>query len=251
MPAMSSASVAVTRPSRSRTCRYARDECLRKSAVAMTSERQDRHRREREPPVEEEEDDRGADQRQRVLDEARDAVGDELVERLDVVREPADDHAGAVPLVVAEREPLQVAEERVAQVGEDALAGPAGEVRLRRRGRDRGEARDDEERDDPAERVQVAAADAVVDRELREVRRQQRDRRSRAARKRIASAVRALYGAAQPRERRDAARGRAPRPVVDLPPPRARMQVLRRAGGPSRGRLDPRRRTPAPSRPCS
>ena len=56
---------------------------------------------------------------ERVLDERRDAVGDELVERLDVVREPADDHAGAVALVEAEREPLQVAEELVAQVGED------------------------------------------------------------------------------------------------------------------------------------
>ena len=96
-------------------------------------QRQDRHRREREPPVEEEEDDRRADEGQRVLDEARDAVRDELVERLDVVREPADDHAGAVPLVEAEREPLEVAEERVAQVGEDALARPAGEVRLRGR----------------------------------------------------------------------------------------------------------------------
>ena len=47
-------------------------------------------------------------ERQRVLDEARDAVGDELVDRLDVVRQPADDHAGAVALVEAEREPLQV-----------------------------------------------------------------------------------------------------------------------------------------------
>ena len=67
-----------------------------------------RQRREREPPVEEEEDDGGAEQEQRVLDQARDAVGDELVERLDVVRDPADDHAGAVALVEAEREPLQV-----------------------------------------------------------------------------------------------------------------------------------------------
>src|SRR5712691_1169647 len=37
IPAMSSASVAVTSPSRSRTCRYASAECLRKSAVAITS----------------------------------------------------------------------------------------------------------------------------------------------------------------------------------------------------------------------
>ena len=73
----------------------------------------------------------GADSVERVLDEARDAVGDELVERLDVVREPADDDAGAVALEEAEREPLQVAEERVAEVGEDPLARPAGEVRLR------------------------------------------------------------------------------------------------------------------------
>ena len=75
--------------------------------------------------------DRRADEDQRVLEEARDAVGDELVERLDVVREAADDDAGAVALVEAEREALQVAEELVAQVGEDALAGPAGEVGLR------------------------------------------------------------------------------------------------------------------------
>ena len=61
----------------------------------------------------------------------RDAVGDELVERLDVVRQAADDHAGAVPLVEAERQPLQVAEEVVAQVGEHPLARPAGEVGLR------------------------------------------------------------------------------------------------------------------------
>ena len=74
-----------------------------------------------EVPIEEE----------RALDERRHAVGHELVERLDVVRQPADDHARAVALVEAEREPLQVAEELVAQVGEDALARPAGEVRLR------------------------------------------------------------------------------------------------------------------------
>ena len=95
---------------------------MRKIAVATIMQRQDGQRREREPPVEEEEDDRRADEGERVLDEARDAVGDELVERLDVVRQPADDHARAVALVEAEREPLQVAEERVAEVGEDPLA---------------------------------------------------------------------------------------------------------------------------------
>ena len=90
-------------------------------------------RREREPDVEEEEDDRGADEQQRVLDQAGDAVGDELVERLDVVRDPADDHAGAVALVEAEGQALEVGEEPVAEVGEDALPDPAGQVRVRRR----------------------------------------------------------------------------------------------------------------------
>jgi hypothetical protein len=54
-----------------------------------------------------------------------------LIERLDVVREAADEHAGPVALVEAEREPLQVAEELVAQVGEDPLPCPASEIRLR------------------------------------------------------------------------------------------------------------------------
>ena len=53
-------------------------------------------------------------ERQRVLDERGDSVGDELVERLDVVRDPADQHAGAVALVEAERQALQVPEEVVA-----------------------------------------------------------------------------------------------------------------------------------------
>ena len=83
---------------------------------------------------------------QRVLDEARDPVGDELVERLDVVREPADDHAGPVALVEAERQALEVPEEQVAQVGEHPLAGPAGEVRLHRGRGQVGDAGDDEER---------------------------------------------------------------------------------------------------------
>jgi hypothetical protein len=65
-------------------------------------QRNDRQGREGEPPVQDEEQDRRADERERVLHEARHAVGDELVERLDVVRQAADDHPGAVALVVAE-----------------------------------------------------------------------------------------------------------------------------------------------------
>ena len=170
-------------------------------------------RRERQPPVEEEEDDRGAEQEERVLDQARDAVGDELVERLDVVRDPADDHAGAVALVEAEREPLEVAEELVAQVGEDALAGPAGQVGVGGGEREREQRRAEEEEDDLRQPAEVAAADALVDRELRQVRRRERDERvdeQRAERERGAAAV----GQRQPDEQAEAPARPPPRPVA-------------------------------------
>ena len=62
---------------------------MRKIAVATLISGRPRSR-EREAPVEEEEDDRRADEHQRVLDEARDTVGDELVDRLHVVCEAID-----------------------------------------------------------------------------------------------------------------------------------------------------------------
>ena len=123
MPAMSSARVAVTAPSVSRTARYAR-----------------------------------------------------LVDRLDVVREPADDHTGAIPLVETEREALQMTEELVPEVGEHALTRPAGEVRLPVRECNRETARDDEQRDEPAEIARCAVPD-VVDRSSDEVRRSERHHR--------------------------------------------------------------------------
>ena len=82
-----------------------------------------------------------------------DAVGDELVERLDVVRQPADDHAGAVPLVEAERQPLEVLEELRPQVGEHPLADPAGQVGLRVGHSPVREPGDEEQSDDQVELV--------------------------------------------------------------------------------------------------
>ena len=134
-------------------------------------QRQDRHHRERQPPVEQEQDDRRADQRQRVLDQAGEPVRDELVERLDVVREAADDHARAVALVEAEGEPLQVAEEARAEVGEDPLADPAREVGLRVGHPPACDARGEEEGDDDVEPRRGAAVDGVVERVLGEERR--------------------------------------------------------------------------------
>ena len=150
-----------------------------------------------------------AEEQQRVLEQRRDALGDELVERVDVVRQPADDDAGAVALVVAEREALEVAEEAVAEIGEDALSRPAGEVRLRGVRAEVDEARGDERADDPAERREIALRDAVVDRELRQVRRRQRGERreeQEAERERDAALVRL----GEPCERGQAAAGALP-----------------------------------------
>ena len=140
-------------------------------------ERDHGERREGQPPVEDEEQDRRPEEGERVLDEARDAVGDELVDRFDVVRQAADDHAGAVALEEAEREPLEVVEQPVAQVGQDALADPAREVGLRVGQAPVQQPGEEERADDPPERRQVLVLDAVVDRVLGEERRRERGRR--------------------------------------------------------------------------
>ena len=175
----------------------------------------DRQRREREPPVEDEEEDRRADQREAVLDEARDAVGDELVDRLDVVRQPADDHARAGALVETEGEPLEMAEEPGAQVGQDALADPAREVSLHVAHGPVEEAGDDERPDDPPEQTEVVLADGVVDRELCEEGRRQRRHRRREQRDDGERGAR-LVRLGQPGELCDSPTRPTPGPVVDL-----------------------------------
>ena len=171
--------------------------------------------RQGEPPVEDEEQDRRADQRQAVLDEARDAVGDELVDRLDVVRQAADDHAGARALVEAERKPLQMAKEADAQVGQDAFADPAGEIRLHVAHRPVEQSRQHERADDPPELAEVVLADAVVDCVLRKERWCQRSRGRRQQRNDREHRPRAIRPG-QPRERSDAPPRASPGPVVDL-----------------------------------
>ena len=103
------------------------------------------------------------------------AVGDELLERVDVVGQARDQPAGAIALEVAELERLDVREEIAAQVGEHALPDPGREVGLRDRG-DPAEQRRGDERDRPEDqRVAVAGDDAAVDRELRGERRREPD----------------------------------------------------------------------------
>ena len=138
-------------------------------------QRQHEERREREAPVEEEEDDRGADQDEAVLDEARETVGDQLVERLDVVGDPAHDRARSIALEEAERKSLQVAEQPDAEIRERSLADPAGEVGLEAREHEGRDPRGDERDDDDGQCAEIPGGDPVVDGDLREVRRQERD----------------------------------------------------------------------------
>jgi hypothetical protein len=100
-------------------------------------QRSDRHHREdeeghqRELHVEEEQDHDRADERQRGLEEGDHRVGDQRVQRLDVVGHARDEHARGPALVEPDRLLLEVAEDLQAQVGERALADPADQVGLR------------------------------------------------------------------------------------------------------------------------
>jgi hypothetical protein len=171
--------------------------------------------REGQPPVEDEEQDRRADERQRALDECGDAVGDELVERFDVIRQAADDHAGPVALEEAQREALEVAEELDPEVGKDALADPAGQVGLHVAHAPVRESREQEGADDHPERAEIVVRDAVVDRVLGQKRRgesrcgrqqQREDRKNRSRPIRRGQAAERCEPPARP----------APRPVLDL-----------------------------------
>ena len=136
--------------------------------------REDQEGEQCELPVEHEEDHRGADQRQRRAEQRHHAVGDELVERLDVVRQPRDQHAGLAARVEADRERLQVREELDPEVLEDALPDPAHEPGLRP-GRDPQDHGGDHEGDhDEVQRAEVARDDPVVDRQLGQRRRRER-----------------------------------------------------------------------------
>jgi ABC-type multidrug transport system fused ATPase/permease subunit len=127
----------------------------------------------RELRVEQEQDHRGADEHQRGAEQRHDAVGDERVERLDVVGQARDQHAGAAARIEADRHPLQVREQLDPQVLQRALADPADEVGLHvacapvhERGAEEGD-------NDPGQRRQVARHDALVDRQLGQRRRRE------------------------------------------------------------------------------
>ncbi len=110
-----------------------------------------------------------------------------------------------------------MAEERVAEVGEDPLARPAGEVGLRAAREPVEHAGRDEDDDDLDEPPVVLRADAVVERELGEVRRGERRERRREERDDRERRP-CLVAGREACEGRDAVGGATPRPVLDLGP---------------------------------
>ena len=110
--------------------------------------RQDHHRREREPPVEDRQGDHRAGQREHVADERREPLREHVGERVHVVRDARDDPARALLREVAQRERREVPEEMLAQPQHDQLA----ELR---------EAEDQERADEPG-----GGVDADVDRDV-------------------------------------------------------------------------------------
>jgi hypothetical protein len=153
---------------------------VRGRGVAPEPPRQPQQRREAgqrhepERQVEQQDDDADADDRQHRGDQAVEAGVEQLVDGVDVGRQPGDGPARGVGLVERQAQPLEVVEHPLPQVEQHRLADAPRhdeerppQPRLRRRGHE-------QQHDDGDEGVRRAAAgdrrDAVVDAELDEVR---------------------------------------------------------------------------------
>ena len=107
-----------------------------------------------------------------------------------------------------------MAEELDPEIGERPLADPAGEVRLSARQDEGRDARSNEGDDDERERVEIAGLDAVVDGELRQIRREEGDARVRDEGGDCESRAGAVR-ACEAQEHADSPARLAPRPVLD------------------------------------
>ena len=75
------------------------------------------------------------DERDEVAHRVERARGEELADRVDVVRRARDEAADRRPVVVAEAQALEEAEDRAAQIGHRARAGDLHRVHLHERER--------------------------------------------------------------------------------------------------------------------
>ena len=107
-----------------------------------------------------------------------------------------------------------MAEELDSEIGERPLADPAGEVGLSTRQDEGRDARRNEGDDDERERVEIAGLDAVVDGELRQIRREEGDARIRDEGGDCERRPRAVRPC-EAQEHADPPARLAPRPVLD------------------------------------
>ncbi len=127
-------------------------------------------RDERQLDVVEEEDDGDDDHGEPLQRELRQAVLQELLERLDVARHAGHDHARLLLGVVVEGEALQVRERAHPQLEHDARRHPSGGRHPQAARHRRDDDREDRERPDDGEHGPVVRGDAVVDADLAEER---------------------------------------------------------------------------------
>ncbi len=142
-------------------------------------DRHDEQRCEREPTIEHEHRDDDADHRHDARDQRRDVLRDRLVDRVDVVGEPAHQIARRVTIEVRHRQRLEMPEEIVAQATQRALRDPGHEPARARVERVRDHVGTDHETRDRAQPARIAARHVAVDRTAHQVRARETEQRRR------------------------------------------------------------------------
>ena len=163
MPLSDSCRRALTSPILLRTCAYATRGARAEHQRGADEERHDGERCQGQAPIQYEQEDDGAHKGERVGHERGDAVGDELIEGVDVVGQAADDPARLLSAEEVQRQLLQVREQLASQVVDDVFAHPARQVGLQVARAEVERAHGDERDNDPVQNRQVLVDDAVVD----------------------------------------------------------------------------------------
>ena len=250
---------ALIRATHRRVSRNERRCALAEPVRHREEEGDDGERDEGEPPVEAHHDGHDPDEGEEVAEDGDDPGGEELVDGVDVGRHAGHEPTHRVAVEVGDVQPLQVAEDLAAHVLHDPLPGHLHEAGLQVAHPPRRHEREEEEERDPAQRGGVAPRDAAVDRDLREVRRDEIERGRRDdedERHRDGARVRAKVVEQAPQERpvvrlRASASSSAGRAAVLTPRPRRSRSPPRGAaggGGRRRSRRGRRARRASPSR---
>jgi hypothetical protein len=121
-------------------------------------------------PVHHEQDDGDADQHEHVAEDRDDACGEQIVQHVDVGRDPRHQAADRIAIVEADVEALQMLVDLHAHVEHDALAGQLQDPRLQELQRERAQQDGKKQQGDAIEAGEIAGGDVLVDRHLHQVR---------------------------------------------------------------------------------